>query len=42
MADERRIAQRSIYTVSISLFYGLFVPIQGKKIVPTKWQVLDV
>ena len=31
MADKRRIAQRGMYTVSISLFYGLFVPTHIRK-----------
>ena len=31
MADKREIAQRSMYTVSISLFYGLFVPTHIRK-----------
>ena len=31
MADERGIAQRGMYTVTISLFYGLFVPTHIRK-----------
>lgn len=31
MADKKGIAQRGMHTVAISLFYGFFVPTQGRK-----------